>query len=221
MLWFSSWHVWVGQLHHKERRVLKNWCFWTVVLNKTLESPLDCKEIQPVNGKGNQFWIFIGRTESEPEAPILWPTGVKNRIIRKDLVAGKDWRQEEKRTTENEMVGWHHWLDGHEFEQALGFGEGQGGMACYSPWGCKELKMTERLNWIGHTPWQILFVIGMFIQQDWGSLRPQHLSPVMSLPMNRSQCLAFTRHSVSADCSGTSILVDIEEQRTHLSSCLK
>ena len=119
------------------------------------------------------------------------------------------------------MVGWHHWLDGYEFEQASEVGEGQGGMACYSPWGCKELKMTERLNWIGHTPWQILFVIGMFIQQDWGSLRPQHLSPVMSLPMNRSQCLAFTRHSVSADCSGTSILVDIEEQRTHLSSCLK
>ena len=108
-----------------------------MVLDKTLESPLDCKKIQLVNAKGNQSWIFIGSTESEPEIPIIWPTVVENRLIRKDCVAGKDWRQEKKRTTEDEMVGWHHWLDGHEFEQGSGVGEGQGGLACCSPWGCR------------------------------------------------------------------------------------
>ena len=144
---FSSCHVWMWELDYKESWVMKNWWFWTVVLDKTLESPLDCKKIQPVNAKGNQSWIFIGSTESEPEASILWPTVVKNRLIRKDSVAGKEWRQEEKRTTKDEMVGWHHWLDGHEFEQASGVGEGQGGLVCWSPWGCKELDMTEWLKW--------------------------------------------------------------------------
>ena len=100
--------------------------FWTVVLEKTLESPLDCKEIKPVNPKGNQSWIFIGRTDAEAEAPILWPPDVKNWFIGKDPDAGQDWRQEEKGTKEDEMVGWHHWLDGHEFEQAPGVGDGQG-----------------------------------------------------------------------------------------------
>ena len=155
---------------------MKNWWFWTVMLDKTLERPLDCKMIQPVNAKGNQSWIFIVSTESEPEAPILWPTVVKNRLIRKDRVSGKDLRQEEKRTTEDKMVGWHHWLDGHGFEQASGVGKGQGGLVCCSSWGCKESDMTEQLNWIERTLQQILFVIGMFLQQDWGSLRPQHLS---------------------------------------------
>ena len=146
------------------------------MLDKTLESPLDCKIIHPVNTKGNQSWILIVSTESEPEAPIFWPTVVKNRLIRKDCVSGKDWRQEEKRTTEDEMVGWHHWLDGHGFEQASGVGEGQRGLVCCSPWGCKMSDMTEQLNWIEHTLQQILFVIDMFLQQDWGSLKPQHLS---------------------------------------------
>ena len=110
---FSSSHVWMWELDYKQSWVLKNWCFWTVVLEKTLESPLDCNETQPVNPKWNQFWIFIGRTDVEAETPILWPPDVKNWLIRKDLDAGKDWMQEEKGMTEVEMFGWHHWLDGH------------------------------------------------------------------------------------------------------------
>ena len=132
---------------HKEGWMLKNWCFWTLVLEKTLESPLDCKEIKPVNPKGNQSWIFIGRTDAEVEAPILWPPDAKKWLIRKDPDAGKDWRQEEKGMTEDEMVGWHHWLSGHESELAAGVDDGQGGLACCSPWGCKEFDTTEQLNW--------------------------------------------------------------------------
>ena len=104
------------ELDYKESRTPKNWCFWTVVLEKTLESPLDCKEIQPVHPKGDQSWVFIGRTDAEAETPKLWPPDGKNWLIGKDLDAGKDWRQEEKGMTEDEVVGWHHWLDGHEFE---------------------------------------------------------------------------------------------------------
>ena len=141
---FSNNHVQMWELDHKESWVLKNWCFWTVMLEKILESPLDCKEIQPVSPKGNQSWICIGRTDAE--APILWPPDVKNWLIWKDLDAGKDWRQEKKGMTEDEMVGWHHWLNAHEFEQAPGVGDGQGSLVCCSPWGCKELDMTE-LNW--------------------------------------------------------------------------
>ena len=113
---FSSCHVWMWDLDYKESWKLKNWCFWTVVLEKTLKSPLDSKEIQPVHPKGYQSWVFIGRTDAEAETPILWPPDVKNWLIRKDPDAGKDWRQEEKGTTEDEMVGWHHQLNGHEFE---------------------------------------------------------------------------------------------------------
>ena len=127
--------------------MLKNWCFWTVVLEKTLESPLDCKEIKPVNSKGNLSWIFFGRTDAEAETPILWPPDTKNLLTGKDLDAGKDGRQEEKGMTEDEMGGWHHWLDGHEFEQALGVGDGQGSLVCCSPWCCKESDTTEWLNW--------------------------------------------------------------------------
>ena len=116
-----------------------------MVLEKTLESPLDCKEIQPVNPKGNQSWIFIGRTNAEAETLILWPFDVKNWLIRKDPDAGKDWRLEEKGMTEDEMVGWHHWLDGDEFEQALDVGDEQGRLAYCSPW-VAELDMTEQLN---------------------------------------------------------------------------
>ena len=123
---------------------LCNGCFWTAVLEKTLESPLDCKEIKQVNPKGNQFWIFIGRTNAEAETPILWPPDF--RLNGKDPDAGKDWRQE-KGTTEDEMVGWHHRLNGHEFEQSLGVGDGQGNLACCRPWGGQESDLTERLNW--------------------------------------------------------------------------
>ena len=124
------------ELDHKESWVLKNWCFWTVVLEKTLESPLDCKDIKPVNPKRNQSGLFIGRTDGEAEAPILWPPDVKNWLIKKDPDAGKDWRQEKGRP-EDEMVRWHHRLDGHEFEQAPGVGDGQGDLVSCSPWGRK------------------------------------------------------------------------------------
>ena len=129
---FSSGHVWMWELDYKESWAQKNWCFWTVVLEKTLESPLDCKEIQSVNPKGNQPRIFIRRTDAEAEAPILWPPDMKSRLIGKHPGAGKDWRQEEKGVTENEMVGWHHWFNGHESEQTQGDGKGQGSLAWLS-----------------------------------------------------------------------------------------
>ena len=135
------------ELDYKESWVTKNWCFWTVVLEKTLESPLDCKEIQPVDPRGNQSWIFIGRTDAEAETPILWPPDVKSWLIGKDPDAGKDWGQEEKGTTEDKMVGWHQQINGHEFQQAPGVGGGQGSLACCSPWGHKELDTTEWQNW--------------------------------------------------------------------------
>ena len=147
---FSSSHVWMWELDYKEGWVLKNWCFWTVVLEKTLESPLDCKEIQPVNPKGNQSWIFIERTDVEAETPILLPPDVKNWLIWKDPDAGKNWRQEEKGMTEDEMVGWHHWLNGHEFAQAPRVGDGLRNLVWCSLWRCKESDMTiywTELNW--------------------------------------------------------------------------
>ena len=148
---FSSSHIQMWELDHKEGWALKNWCFQTVVLEKTFESPLDCKEIKSVNPKGNQPWIYIGRTDAEAEAPILWTPDVKNWLFRKNPDAGKDWRQEEKtegRMTEDEIVGWHHQQDGHEFEQVWGVGDGQGSLVCCSPWGHKELDTTEWLNWL-------------------------------------------------------------------------
>ena len=121
---FSSSHVWMWELDYKEGWAPKNWCFWTVVVEKTLESPMQCQEI-------------LGRTDAEAEAPVLWPPDGKNWLIRKDPDAGKDWRQEQKGATKDEMVGWHHWLNEHEFEQTLGLGDGQGSLACCSPWGHK------------------------------------------------------------------------------------
>ena len=135
------------ELDHTESWVPKDWCFWTVVLEKTLESPLDSKETKPIDPKGIQSWIFIGRTDAEAETPILWLPDAKNWLTWKDPDAGKNWRQEEKWMTEDEMVKWHHRLDGHEFEQAPCVGDGQGSLACCSPWGCKESDMTEWLNW--------------------------------------------------------------------------
>ena len=135
------------ELDYKESWAPKNWCFWTVMLEKTLESPLDCKEIQPVNPTGNESWIFIGRTDAKAEAPILWPPDAKNWFTGKDPDARKDRRLEEKGTTEDEMVGWHHWLNGHEFEQVLGVVNGHRSLVCCISWGHKELNMTEQLNW--------------------------------------------------------------------------
>ena len=144
---FSSGHVWMWELDCEESWVPKNWCFWTVVLEKTLESPLNCKEIQPVHPKGDQSWVFIGRTDVEAETPILWPPDTKSWLIGKVPDAGKDWGQDEKGTTEDETVGWHHRLDGHGFGWTLGVGDGQGGLACCGSWGHKESDMTEQLNW--------------------------------------------------------------------------
>ena len=144
---FSSSHVWMWESDHKERWALKNWCFWTVVLEKTLESPSGSKEIQPVHPKGNQSWIFIGRTDVEAETPKLCPPDAKCWLIWKDPDAGKHLRQEEKGMTEDEMVGWHHGLDGHEFKQAQGVDDGQGSLVCCSPWESKESDTTEWLNW--------------------------------------------------------------------------
>ena len=145
---FSSSQIWMWVLYYKESWVLKNWCFLSMVLEKTLESPLDCKEIQPVHPKENQSWIFIGKTDAEAETPILWPPDAKNWLIWKDPDAWKNWRWEEKGTTEDEMVGWHHSLHGHEFEQVPWVGDRQGGLACRNPWGRKESDLTEWLNWI-------------------------------------------------------------------------
>ena len=149
------------ELDYKESWVLKNWCFWIVVLEKTLESPLDSKEIQPVHPKRDQSWVFIGRTDVETETPIFWPLDVKNWLIWKDPDAGKDWGQEEKGTTEDEIIGWHHQLNGHEFEWTLGVGDGQGGLASCNSWGLKELDTTEWLNWT-----ELKTLSGLFTEQS-------------------------------------------------------
>ena len=133
---FSSSHVQMWELDHKESWVLKNWCFWAVVLEQTLERRLDCKEIKPVNPKGNQLWTFIGKTDAE--APDLWPPYGKSWLTGKDPDVGKDWGQEENRETGDETVGWHYWLNGHEFEQTQGDSEGQESLMCCSSWGLKE-----------------------------------------------------------------------------------
>ena len=125
-----------------------------MVLEKTLESPLDCKEVQLVHPKGDQSWIFIGRTDAETETPILWPPDAKNWLIGKDPDAGKDWKWKEKGTTEDEMVGWHYWLNAHEFWWTLGLGVGQGGLVCCDSWGRKESETTELLNWTESTIYQ-------------------------------------------------------------------
>ena len=139
-------HVGMWELDYKERWVPKNWCFWTVVLEKTLASPLDCKEIQPVHPEGNQSWIFIGRTDDEGETSIPWPPDARSWLIWKDLDAGKDWRQKKKGMTEDEIVGWLHQLDAHEFEQALGVGDGRGGLVCCSLWG--QSQESDRAEWL-------------------------------------------------------------------------
>ena len=142
---------------HDESWMLKNWCFWTVVLEKTLESSLDCKEVQPVHPKGDQSWIFIGRTDAEAETLIFWPPDVKRWLIRKDSDAGKDWGQEEKGITEDKIVGWHHQHNGHGFGWTPGVGFGQGGLVCWGSRGHKESDTIELLNWTEMKYWPIFF----------------------------------------------------------------
>jgi len=142
-MFLSGSHVWMWELNNRKGWVPKNWCFWTVVLEKTLESPLDCKEIKPVNPRGNQPWIFIGRTDAEAEAPMVWPPDVKKQLIGKDPDAGKDWRQEEGGKTEDEMVGWHHWLTGHEFEQTPGDGDREAWLAAIH-------RVTKSQTWLSN-----------------------------------------------------------------------
>ena len=140
---FSSGHVWMWELDCEESWAPKNWYFWTLVLEKTLESPLDCKEIQPIHPKGNQSWIFIIRTDAEAETSILWLPYAKNWLIGKYSDAGKDWRREEKGMTEVEIARWHHQLDVHGFGHTPGVGDGQEGLACCDSWGCRESDTTE------------------------------------------------------------------------------
>ena len=151
-------HVCMWELDHKESWAVENWCFWIVLLEKTFESPLDYRGIQPVHLKGNQPWIFIGRTDAEAEPLILWPPDAKSWLIWKDPDAGKDCGQEEKGTIEDDMVGWHHRLNGHEFEEALEVGDGQGSLVCCSIWSCKDSDTTEWLNWAEgfESIWRIL-----------------------------------------------------------------
>ena len=143
---FSCGQVWMWELDCEEGWAPKNWCFWTVVLEKTLESPLDCKEIQLVHSEGDQPWDFFGRNDAEAETPVLWPPHAKSCLIGKDSDAGRDWGQE-KGTTEDEMAEWHHWLNGCESGWTLGVGDGQGGLACCDSWGRKESDTTEQLIW--------------------------------------------------------------------------
>ena len=146
MFFFSSSHVWKWELDSKESWVPRHWWYWTVVLKKTLESPLDCKEIQPVHRKGDQSWVFTGGTDVEAVTPILWPSSAESWLIWNDPDAGKDWGQEEKGTTEDEMVGWHHRHNGHGFGWTPGVGDGQGGLACCGSWGHKALNWTEQFS---------------------------------------------------------------------------
>ena len=148
------------ELDYKEVWVPKNWCFWNVVLEKTLESPLDCKQILPVHPKGDQSWVFIGRTDAEAVTPILWPPDGKSWLIWKDPDAGKDWGQEEKVTTEDEMAWWHHRLNGHGFGWTLGVCDAQGGPACCGSWGSIESDMTEWLNWTQHL---FMYLLAIFM----------------------------------------------------------
>ena len=150
------------ELDYKESWALKNWCFWTVVLEKTVESSLDCKEIQSVHSKGDQSWAVFGRTDAKAETIIFWPPPAKSWLIGKDSDAGRDWGQEEKAPTEDEMAGWHHGLNGLESEWTPGVGDGQGGLACCDSWGRKQSDTTEQLNWMGEGNLKVLYTFGNY-----------------------------------------------------------
>ena len=163
-------HVQMWELDHKKGWAQKIWYFQTTVLEKTLESPLNCMEIQPVQPKGDQSCVFTGRTDAEAETPVLWPPDAKDWLTGKDHDAGKDWRWEEKGTAEVEMAGWHHWLNGHEFEQAPVVGDGQGGLACCSPWGCKESE-TQLSDWTELKLPFLLYLFSRNAREQAGTLR--------------------------------------------------
>ena len=159
---FSSGHVWMWELNCEESWPPKNWCFWTVVLEKPLERPLDCKEIQPVHSKGDQSWVLIGRTGAKAETPRLWPPDSKSWLIGKVSDAGRDWGMEEKGKTEDEMAWWHYWLGVHEFGWTLGVSDAQGGLACCYSWGRRESDTTEQLHWTDFSLLLLLMVVRLF-----------------------------------------------------------
>ena len=161
------WDFEVQKNRHHYFLILANWRFWTMVLEKTLENPLDCKEIQPVHPKRDQPWVFTGRTDAETETQILWPPHAKSWFFEKDPDAGRDWGQEENGMTEGEMARWHYWHDGHEFEQTPGVCDEQAGLVCCDSWGCKESDTTERLNWTElNCTWLILSANKRLIQKE-------------------------------------------------------
>ena len=174
------------ELDCEESQALKNWCFWTVVLEKTLEGPLDCKEIQPVHFKGDQSWVFFGRNDAKAETPVLWPPHVKSWLIGKDSDSRKDWGQEEKGTPEDEMAGWHHWLDGCESEWTLGVGDGQGGLACCDSWGRKKSDTTEQLNWLTELKDTVVNRTERWILPALWYLQPSFNLPHISYPIKLS-----------------------------------
>ena len=185
----SSSHVWMWELDYKESCVLKNCCFWTMVLEKTLESPLDYKKIKPVHPKENQSWIFIGKIDAEAEATILWLPDANSWLTGKDPDAGKDWGQKKKGMTEDEMVGWYHWLNGHEFEQGLGVGDEQGNLACHSPWGWENARhnCATELNWLSlHS---LLFWVA--VQLFWSTDTLEYLSTPYNMHMKYSHLEAI------------------------------
>ena len=186
------------ELDYKESWVLKNWCFWTVVLDSTLESPLDCKDIQPVHPKGDQSWVFIGRTGVEAATPILWSPDVKKWLIWKDPDAGRDWGQEEKGTTEDEMVGWHHWLNGHGFGWTLGVGDGLGGLVCCGS-GCQESDTTGRMKW-NELNWRSLgdlkFVPISMSTEKSKHFPPDNLPKMIKCEMISISCVTFFLFSI-------------------------
>ena len=182
----------------EEGWAMKNWCFWTVVLEKTLESPLDCKKIEPVHSEGDQPWDFFGRNDAKAETPVLWPPDAKSWLIGKDSDAGRDCGQEKKGTTEDEMAGWHHWLDGCESEWTGGVGDGQGGLACCDSWGHKESDTTEQLNWTEHvhTCARSLELVGLFGSSLFQEVAEQFLASPSSL-WDRESCWRW-EHQPSA-----------------------
>ena len=196
----------------------KNWCFWTVVLEKTLESPSDCKEIQPVHPKGNQSWVFIGRNDAKAQTLVLWPPHSKSWLIGKASHAGRDWGQEEKGTTEDKMARWHHWLDERESQWTPGVGDGQGGLACCDSWGRKESDTTEWLNWTELINW-ISLLAGGLIRFSIPSVNFGMLSVLRNMPISPtlpyfgvSNCIhkvLFCVISICRTCSSNSLFTRI------------